>query len=203
MKKPTVLIPMQNPPENYLFALKLVGIDYICDFSPKNLQDFYGLLLTGGGDFLSSFYKRNVDCHKVNVLRDVNEFKILDYFFKRNAPILGVCRGMQIINLYLGGDLKTTDGHQSTNGEDVYHPIFSSSSFLDGLHTVNSNHRQCVNKLSPLAKEICLSNDGIVEGFSFKNVLAVQFHPERIDAKSISLVYGKFANLVNDYFKLL
>ena len=54
MSKPIVLIPTQNPSPNYLNALKLVGLDYQRNFSPSRLDDFSGLLLTGGGDFLSS-----------------------------------------------------------------------------------------------------------------------------------------------------
>lgn len=203
MSKPVVLIPMQNPPENYLYALKLVGIDFKCCFSPKNLESFAGLLLTGGGDVLSSFYNCNIDCRSVNVLRDVNEFKILDYFIKRNIPILGICRGMQLINVYLGGTLKNVYKHQSPTGQDVFHPISSTCNLFKDLPMVNSNHHQCVDVLFDGAKDVAFANDNTPEGFLFKNVLAVQYHPERMSSKAIDVIYGKFANLIDDYLKLL
>ena len=202
MRKPIVLIPLENPPENYVYALKLVGIDCDCNFSPKSLEKYSGLLLSGGGDILSSFYNHKIDCKNVNVLRDVNEFKILDYFYTNNLPILGICRGMQMINVYLGGRLKNVANHQSKTGDDVYHEVKSSCKIFNDLSLVNSNHRQCVDTISPFAQEVLTSNDGTIEGFAFKNVLAVQFHPERMDAKTINLIYGEFANLLKKRFYL-
>ncbi len=200
MNKPVILIPQENPPKNYVYALNLADLAYEHTFSPKNLEKYSGLLLTGGGDFLSIFYNCSVACKNVNILRDVNEFKILDYFYKNNLPILGICRGMQIINVYLGGNLKNVDCHQSKTGDDVFHPTFSSCKFFSNLNSVNSNHRQCVDKLNPLATDVLTSNDGVIEGFLTKNVIAVQFHPERMSEKAISIIYGEFAKLAYNYF---
>ena len=202
MNKPIVLIPMQNPSPNYLNALKQVGLDYQCNFSPTRLENYSGLLLTGGGDFLSAFYNGKTNCRYVNVLRDVTEFKILDYFFKRNAPILGICRGMQIINVYLGGNLKNVCNHQSKTEQDVFHPIKSTCDLFNNFPMVNSNHHQCVDKLFDFAKDLAFAVDGTIEAFLHKNVIAVQFHPERMDDKAIEIIYGKFASLINDYLKL-
>ena len=200
MNKPLILIPQENPPENYVYALNLVGLDCENTFSPKNLEKYSGLLLTGGGDFLSLFYNLNTVCKNVNILRDVSEFKILDYFLSNNLPILGICRGMQIINVYLGGNLKNVEDHQSETGDDVFHPTFSTCKFFCSLNRVNSNHRQSVDKLNSFATDILTSNDGVIEGFLTKNVIAVQFHPERMSAKAISLIYGEFSKLAYNYF---
>ena len=107
---------------------------------------------------------------------------------------------MQIINVYLGGNLKTIDGHQSKSGDDVFHPTFSTCKFFNSLNSVNSNHKQSVNVLNPFATDLLTSNDGAIEGFLAKNIIAVQFHPERMSAKAIGIVYGGFAKLVyNDF----
>ena len=200
MSKPIILIPQENPPKNYVRALNLIGLEYECTFSPQNIKRYSGLLLTGGGDFLSLFYNSNTVCKNVNVIRDVNEFKILDYFYNNNIPILGVCRGMQIINVYLGGTLKNISNHQSKSLDDVFHPTTSSCKLFKSLSNVNSNHRQCVDILTPLATDLLTSNDGVVEGFLTKNVIAVQFHPERMGVKPINTIYGKFAQLAYNYF---
>lgn len=200
MSNPIVLIPLENPPENYVYSLKLVGLDCECTFSPTSLEKYSGLLLTGGGDFLSSFYNSNATCKNVNVIRDENEFRILDHFAKKSIPILGVCRGMQIINLYLGGTLKNVNRHQSKAGNDVYHPVVSSCKFFNSLSSVNSCHLQCVDKLTHSATDVLTAKDGVVEGFLAENIIAVQFHPERMNAKAISIVYGGFAQLVKSYF---
>lgn len=201
-KKPLVLIPVENPPKTYLCALEKVGLDFCTEFSSKSLSRYSGLLLTGGGDVLSAFYRSTVKCRNVNVLRDVNEFKILEYFFSKQIPILAVCRGMQLLNVFLGGSLKTVNRHQGEKKEDVFHSLSSSDGYLRGLVTVNSNHVQCIDKPCSIATDAVYSADNVLEAFSVNsNVLAVQFHPERMDDKAIFTVYGKFATLVNAYFK--
>ena len=203
IRKPLILIPVSNPPKTYLSALNSVELDYVADFSHKNLDYFHGLLLTGGGDILPSFYGKNIDCHNVNPIRDVNEMKLFEYFFTKNAPVLGVCRGMQLINVCLGGTLKTVDGHQSKDGKDVRHSIKPSNGLFKSLNMVNSNHKQCVDKPCDLAENSIFSTDGILEGFTVKNTVAVQFHPERMDLTAINLIYGEFAKRVNSYFESL
>lgn len=192
-----ILIPLANPPKSYVNALIKVGLEPSCSFSPKNLQDFAGLLLTGGGDVLSSFYNSHIPCQQVNFFRDFNEFFLVDYFFKLNKPILGICRGMQLINVYLGGTLKTVSCHSLFTG-DVSHPVIPpKNGFLSKLSQVNSNHVQAVDKLCPFSYDVMKSLDGVVEGFCFgKNIIAVQFHPERMNDFAINAIYGKFAQLV-------
>lgn len=200
-EKPTVLIPSQKAPQNYVSAIKSVGLNCDLRFSTKDLSAYSGLLLTGGGDVLSNFYNGSCSCRKINVIRDVTEFKLLDYFLTNGIPVLGVCRGMQIINVFLGGSLKNVPHHQSENGEDVYHSIFSESSVFNTLDKVNSNHRQCVDKLCPNARDLLFASDGIIEGFALDNVIAVQFHPERMSPEAIKAVYGEFSKLVYSYFE--
>lgn len=198
-----VLIPLNNPPKTYLKALKLVGLEPICRFNPQNFDEFSGLLLTGGGDILPSLYQKpNIKSLNVNPIRDVNELNILDTFYKRDLPILGVCRGLQLINVYFGGTLKNVNGHLGLSGYSLKHEIIpDKQGFLKRIIKVNSFHRQAVDKLCDNAENISYSIDNQIEGFCInKKIFAVQFHPERMGSSAILAVYGAFAKAINDNF---
>jgi putative glutamine amidotransferase len=199
-----ILIPLNNPPKTYLKALRLVGLEPICKFNPQNLDEFSGLLLTGGGDILPSLYKKfNLKYFNVNPIRDVNELNILDVFYKRNLPILGVCRGLQLINVYFGGTLKNVDGHLGVSGYCLKHEIISPpNGFLKRMIKVNSFHHQAVDTLCESAENVCFSTDNVIEGFSInEKIFAVQFHPERMGTSAILAVYGAFAKAVKDCYR--
>ena len=194
-----ILVANSKPPAAYLKALKLVGLDYAADLYPKDLSPFSGLLMTGGGDIFPQFYNGKNHFENGNFIRDAREFQLIAHFYSKNLPILGVCRGLQVINAFFGGTLKNIDGHTDC-GKDILHPILSPlGSFLQGLQLVNSNHRQAVDKLCPNADCVSLAEDGVIEGFSIENrVFAVQFHPERMDDFAIFKVYGKFCDKVKN-----
>ena len=193
-----ILIPQYNVPKTYLKALNLVGLDCICQFNTPNLSDFNGLLLPGGGDVFPFFYNKKTKVQNANLIKDAVEFKTLDYFFSRNLPILAICRGLQLVNVFFGGTLKNVSHHQGKQKTDVYHDLVPhSNGFLKTLQSANSNHRQCVDKLCQNAVDVYYSPDGVVEGFLINdNLLAVQFHPERMGLSAILTVYGTFADLV-------
>lgn len=201
--KPLILIPVSKPPKTYTDALSKVGLDYAADFSPRNLNIFSGMLLTGGGDILSTFYKSKTICTDVNVIRDVNEIRLFEYFFNKNLPVLGVCRGLQLINVCLGGTLKNVEKHQSPLGEDVFHGLLPTIGFFKNLQYANSNHKQCVDRICKNAQNSIFSYDGTVEGFSVGNTLAVQFHPERMGDFAVNLIFGEFAKRASRYFERL
>lgn len=199
MNKPKILVAHNKPPKTYLCALSLVGLDFDCTLTPKDLSLYRGLLLIGGGDIFPPFFNGNsVDFRGENLIRDACEINLFDYFYSKNLPILGICRGLQLINARLGGSLKVVQNHQGDNLSDLNHPLISpSQGFLKNLAVANSNHRQAVDSLCPQAENVAYSKDQVVEGFTIgKNILAVQFHPERMDSFAISTVYGEFYKLV-------
>ncbi|MBQ7374115.1 MAG: gamma-glutamyl-gamma-aminobutyrate hydrolase family protein [Clostridia bacterium] len=199
-----ILIPQYNPPKTYLKALNLVGLDCDCKFNPPSFNEYKGLLLIGGGDVYPFFYGKKIEFSNANLPKDAIEFKAIDYFYRNGLPILGVCRGLQQLNVFFGGTLKSVNFHQGNSRLDAYHPLApTENGFLKGLKRVNSNHRQCVDQLCKQAKDVCFSTDGTVEGFSIgDNILAVQFHPERMDISAIITVYGEFAKMVKAYAKI-
>ena len=159
-----------------------------------------GLLLTGGGDVDPDFY----DCahlrsqaKDINVERDEFEFETIKRALSADLPILGVCRGMQVMNVALGGslhvDLKSNgfnDHSISVNGASKHAVTIEPNSLLSGLagslnQEVNSYHHQAVDKLGKGLMPTAESPDGVIEaaewsskeGMSF--LLLVQWHPER------------------------
>ena len=95
-----VLIPQFNPQKTYLNALSEVGIDCVCEFFPTDLSNYKGLVLPGGGDVYPFFYNKKINFTNANLIKDAAEFKIISYFLDKNLPILAICRGLQLINVY-------------------------------------------------------------------------------------------------------
>lgn len=132
--------------------------------------------------------------------RDEYELRIIDYAFKARKPILGICRGCQLLNVYFGGtlyqDIPTQHpspvAHQNAELFDhCYHPIeLAGNSFMqqlyahDGVLRVNSIHHQAVKRLGDNLTPLAISpTDGLVEAFYYTGpaqgfYLGVQWHPE-------------------------
>ncbi len=165
-----------------------------------------GILLTGGDDIHPRFY-HSTEIHyphaPENFVEDRDEFEIAAFGIaeENNLPILGVCRGLQLINCALGGTLKQDLGelnkiHRRILKDDKIHPIkVKDNTMLQGitkvsLGEVNSSHHQSINELGKELKINSLAMDGTIEGIErSENVksflLAVQWHPERmIDKES-------------------
>lgn len=126
-------------------------------------QQFDGLLLSGGGDLHPSLYGQPVADNRLSLdtVRDGEEAALFHAFCSQKKPILGICRGIQAINVFLGGTLcQHIDGHDS-----VCHPIAYSASLRALLHSpplVNSYHHQVVARLGDgLAVAASVPGDGL------------------------------------------
>ncbi|MCX7983827.1 MAG: gamma-glutamyl-gamma-aminobutyrate hydrolase family protein [Bacteroidetes bacterium] len=172
------------------------------------LQSLSGLVLTGGGDVDPRYYHQDDRvqyARGVNEQRDAFEFEIIDHALDINLPILGVCRGIQVMNVYLGGSLildlvaSRFDDHQGDDLTPRYHPIsiVRSDSILYSLAQkndvlVNSFHHQAVDRLGRGLMITAQSHDGVVEAAewalkdSMPFLLLVQWHPERIPNDDLS-----------------
>ena len=163
------------------------------------LAEVTGLMLTGGEDVDPSRYGENVDPDagvQVNLDRDAMEFQLLDEALERDMPVLAICRGMQLLNVALGGKLiQHVDGHRGTDpgaGPSTFHRIYiAPGSKLaavvgsGGTVRVNSIHHQGAREAqrSPdlLASAYAL-DDGLIEALespTHRWTIGVQFHPER------------------------
>lgn len=172
------------PFERYVSTLTRLGGEV-----ERNAPEFCdALVLPGGGDLNPRRYGQEL-CGAENIdnLRDEYELALFRYFFDRHCPILGICRGAQLINVALGGTLlQHIEGHNSFQGLDRYHRVQTDDPTLCGLYgesfQVNSAHHQAVGQLASCLQTTAIAEDGIIEAFRHRTlpVYALQWHPERM-----------------------
>ena len=175
--------PRQFP--NYERALVQAGA--VVRF--EDPQDCNGLVLPGGGDIHPRFYGAALEnCTGIDEERDRTELALCRDFLARGLPVLGICRGLQVLNVALGGTLtQDIPDHGQVNGQDRLHPIrCAGGQWLERLYgslfTVNSAHHQAIDCLGWGLEAVQWAADGVVEGVSHRKLPAygVQWHPERL-----------------------
>ena len=168
------------------------------------LQKAQCLLLSGGGDIEPGFLPSGQVTSKVdnlNPLRDRLEFEAFKFALKRGMPVLGICRGMQVMNVALGGDLiqdipslmpSALEHRQTLAGytrSGLSHPVaIVPGSLMHRLYPetpllVNSLHHQAVTALPQCLQATAFAPDGIIEALEMPGadfVLGVQWHPEEL-----------------------
>lgn len=189
-----IAVPTNRPqaPVNYLNALAGLGAqgETGTRFSP---EAYDGLLLPGGWDVNPSRYgKSRIPEETIDDELDAIQFTALDAFLKAGKPVLGICRGHQLLNIAFGGTLvqhlPTAETHMSLpNGDDNVHPVrIEPGSFLSDLYgagcAVNSSHHQGVEIPGDGLRPVMYSADGVIEAMEHESlpVWSVQFHPERM-----------------------
>lgn len=165
-----------------------------------------GLLLSGGNDIHPYHYNKSEKadkCISIDDQRDTLEFLVILKALSLNLPILGICRGMQMLNVVLGGNLITdipsevaTDilHHREGDQKDnCFHEInILPNSLISAIVNqktafVNSYHHQSIDCISGILTVSATSPDGIIEAIEWKNpeerpfLLGVQWHPERMN----------------------
>ena len=147
-----------------------------------------GLLLPGGGDIHPRHYGQDDrGCADIDEARDARELTALERFASAGRPVLGICRGAQLINVFFGGTLhQDIPGHSQINGEDRIHGSRTDDPLLRELYgerfPVNSSHHQAVDCLGSGLRAVQWAEDGTVEAIRHDTlpVFAVQWHPERL-----------------------
>lgn len=150
-----------------------------------------GLLLSGGDDVDPAMYgEENIHSQCIDLPRDSLETSCLKAFITEGKPVLGICRGIQVMAAALGGslwqDIKAQTG--IVHLFDCRHEIIvrkgsALSRFLPERAEVNSTHHQAVRALPPRFMATAVSADGIIEAMEAtdaRRLHAVQFHPERL-----------------------
>jgi putative glutamine amidotransferase len=161
------------------------------------LDDVSGLILPGGGDVDPSFYghDRHPRTTDVNVTRDRFEFALLELALERDLPVLAICRGMQLLNVALGGTLEQHLGDRPgrlphdrdrPRAEPAHKLRVAEDSelarILDTTETaVNSHHHQGLEDVAGELAEVAWAEDGVLEAVESRDhgfLIGVQWHPE-------------------------
>lgn len=178
-----------------------------------------GLLLTGGEDIDPSWYGADPSplLSPPSQERDLFELALFAVARQRGLPILGICRGIQLINVALGGTLfqdlpserpgsvdHSPSGSRNTRSHRVrIEPGSRAAAALEATTiTVNSLHHQAIKDLAPGLVASGWTDDGLIEaaetGADASWILAVQWHPEEMHADRRAPEHGLFSALVNE-----
>lgn len=182
--------------ERYCQAVLRAGGEPAAAYSPAPDPGCAGLILCGGGDLDPGLFgQANCGSQPPDPVRDRAELALFRAFFQAGKPILGICRGMQVINVALGGTLiqdlpaPVRENHLGREGRDGIHPVApEAEGFLAKLYgtrlTVNSWHHQAVDRLGEGLRVSARAPEGFPEALEHRDrpVFGVQFHPERMNA---------------------
>ena len=182
---------------NYVRALEALGAKTVV-WLPESVRDslpgpFHGLLLPGGGDIHPSFFGQiDQGSLSVDARLDVQQFSLFHAFFQAGRPILGICKGMQLINVALGGtliqDLKEPARtiHAYDRADRIHPTAILPGTFLHSLYgnslITNSAHHQAVDCLGRDLLPAQYGSEHVLVGLYHKTspVLGVQWLPERM-----------------------
>lgn len=156
---------------------------------PVVLNEMDGLLLTGGNDIAEEFLRQPVPdpsvLEKADLPRDKWEFAAAQNALDRGLPIFAICKGMQLLNVALGGTLRLDiPGHNlpAQKSHDVQ-PLRSAKAARHRFPKVNSSHHQAIDRLADgCVVESWCETDDVIEQFRLEDRpfgIAVQYHPER------------------------
>lgn len=182
--------------QNVGASVIMIPIDKELSKLPHYISLVDKVLLTGGEDVSPQFYGQ--DPHtllgRTNPDRDLFELAVVQEVIKQGKALLGVCRGLQLLNVALGGTLyqdlslnkvptikhlqAPTQSNFTTHSVDI--DPDSSLHFLPQSYHVNSYHHQMIDQLADSLASIAKASDGVIEAVEnkAKRLLAVQWHPE-------------------------
>lgn len=188
----------------YQSVLKAGGIPFIIppfyetDRLGELLDRLDGIIFSGGGDINPLLLGEEPikELHSITPERDQQELLLARLAYDRQIPMLGICKGIQIINAALGGTLYQ-DIHTQMEGIRIKHSqdqdrrypshqvTISRGSILEKIFgtelAVNSFHHQACKSAAPGLKVTAMSSDGVIEAIEsdeFKSIMGVQWHPE-------------------------
>jgi len=202
-------IILSKASSNYIKWMEDEDVIILDAYTIKNtdsiLQLADGIILTGGEDINPLEYNNTSNlkvCGDINYKRDTLERKLFDFALSNKIPLIGVCRGMQMMNVASGGtlygDIPTEIGTEviHRNNGEVYHEIAlcDTSTLIFPIETdtimVNSWHHQGLKIMPNHLRVIARSFDGLAEAIVMDKsihpfMIAVQFHPERLGKDNV------------------
>ncbi|MGC9019992.1 MAG: gamma-glutamyl-gamma-aminobutyrate hydrolase family protein [Candidatus Methanodesulfokora sp.] len=184
-------------------------------FSDEIADSLDGLVLSGGDDVDPRFYgELPRDVGSIEPIRDETEIKLIREFRRRDKPVMGICRGAQVINVSMGGtliqDIKTEVSgaikHWWSRRESevpYWHPTHRVRIDRDSMLFniigneviwVNSFHHQAIKRVGSGLKAVAWSDDGIIEAVEAEKgfLLGIQWHPEGMEDEPSRRIFKSF-----------
>ena len=191
---------------------------------PFQIKDLDGIVLSGGQDVNPLKYKEepSLNIGEVNHIRDAFDFELIKNATKNKIPILGICRGHQLINVFYGGtlhqDIPTSVpnavAHRQSKGHEfgTHTVLVKKGSWLSKVIddkseiAVNSFHHQAVKGLAPGFIVTAEAKDGVVEGIEKQGddfCVGVQWHPEMMHKRDPQMlkIYKAFVDVCREKAK--
>tara|TARA_B100001115_G_C15815764_1_gene404978 strand:- start:322 stop:1041 length:720 start_codon:yes stop_codon:yes gene_type:complete len=220
------VVILSKSSKNYVNWISSDSLIIIDAYNSKSLDSILsvasGIILTGGEDINPLEYNDSANvklCGPIDYFRDTLERKLFNFALSNKLPLIGVCRGMQMMNVACGGtlygDLPTEIGHQilHRNYGEVMHDVSICednnyyTNFIFPLNQdtflVNSWHHQGLKQIAENIHVIAKSYDGLPEAVVMDTsvhpfMIAVQFHPERLEKNNLI-----HTQMRNNFFKAL
>lgn len=185
---------------SYLRAVRAAGAQGAVAFAEDSAQardyalTFDALLLPGGQDLPASYFGQapHPACHYDDPMRDASDRLLMEAFLAGEKRVLGICRGCQVANVFLGGSLVQ-------HLPDAFDPVLWHSGNITGRHradvvastllssligageaAVNSSHHQAIDTPGKGLRIVARAPDGVIEAAEGENILLLQWHPERM-----------------------
>ena len=183
------------------FKAEYVVIDYRENDAMDKFGKISGLILSGGTDIYPELYndwETKEDTGKYNTNRDGFEYKLIEHAVKDNMPILGICRGCQLLNVYFNGSLiydiptirkvdhsKIDKDTMRLHNINVFKETILYNCVKKEKGIVNSSHHQSIDRLGEGLMISAKADDGIIEAIEYADkkdnsfLMGIQWHPER------------------------
>lgn len=177
--------------KNYAAALVGVGLEPVISLLPEETAGCAGLVLPGGGDVAPDLYgEENRGSRDIDRALDLAQLSVLETFLAAGKPVLGICKGCQLLNIRFGGTLiqhlSLSEAHAWDQGDKVHRCRSLPGTLMERLYgreyAVNSLHHQALGAIGQGFSVTSFAPDGVVESVEHDALplLGVQWHPERM-----------------------
>ena len=197
MKKPMIagLVTADDYYKDYCKAFEELGQEPFISLNLQDLDLADALILPGSGqDMNPKLWGSEDQCsNDINDALDAAQWALMDSAVKKGKPILGICRGMQFINVYFGGtliqDLPCSASHKAATPEQYHDVLHLPATFMEALYgetsEVNTRHHQGIGRIGENLQVVSIWNDGedsVVEAIACEqhSILGLQWHPEKM-----------------------
>lgn len=174
------------------------NISFILLSNSNQMDSIFSLcdafILPGGRDIDPTYYGEINEDSDIDAYADELDFKVINYAKKNKIPLLGICRGIQSINVFMGGSLYQDIENHSNVLHDVH--LGTNDIYNNKVITTNSFHHQSIKKLAHNFDILGITKDNHIELIKHRTlpIIGVQYHPELND----KILFDYFINFILD-----